>query len=498
MDVNYFKSFKKPKAPGKILYRARLGCVDFDSSFLTPVALRRSSPTCTMLTRSSNALESKNCSTKFTQDERARYNFKKENSMSISETLNRLRGSNTTLESARNPRSHSSRNQLFPTVVPVSLLQNALRDKHSVAPVRQPNPIHFHPFLLPDLSAFDKPAPYHTTMRESHLSKKTDTPSKSPLSSPTRLPVNPSINGKLLLTTPPRTTITNPGIPEREIPSPIRNSVALKPPHFYHHAKTLQSPEKFPSKLKKVINKLEKNLNDKQRHSVILSDSPLKNDIPKILNGAIKPDRHGVFKVPDSNGDPRIWGMHIKPSPSASAPPTATLYPMSGKDIVPFTGPQLQAELASYRKDKENRGSISFAEHIKTHVKVEKVKKRKKPDDESVAPSSGSGSLGSISAPGPSLPSTKDQPISSPATLSNIQPVEKDATQGIDTPQEKSTEKQWKIAHEEPLLAPESNGSQREQSSSSQMDQELLSPSLRLSSQVIPLSPSEHFIEDLQ
>ena len=52
------------------LYRAHLGCVNFDSRFLAPVALRRSSSTCTMLTRSSNALESKRCSTKFTQDKR--------------------------------------------------------------------------------------------------------------------------------------------------------------------------------------------------------------------------------------------------------------------------------------------------------------------------------------------------------------------------------------------------------------------------------------------
>src|SRR5690242_6504292 len=116
--------------------------------------------------------------------------------MSISEILNRLRGSSATLESAWNPRSNSSRDQLFPTVVPVSLVKNALRNQHSVASVRQPNPIHSSPFLLPDLSAFDKPSGYQTTMSEIQSLKKTDTLSENPLSSPTRLPVNPSITAK--------------------------------------------------------------------------------------------------------------------------------------------------------------------------------------------------------------------------------------------------------------------------------------------------------------
>ncbi len=73
--ATYARLRSQRQFPKYLLYRARLGCVNFDSRFLAPVALRRSSPTCTMLTRSSNALEQKRCSTKFTQDERARYNL---------------------------------------------------------------------------------------------------------------------------------------------------------------------------------------------------------------------------------------------------------------------------------------------------------------------------------------------------------------------------------------------------------------------------------------
>lgn len=335
---------------------------------------------------------------------------------------------------------------LSPKAVPVSVVKNALKGNQSFAPVPQPNPIDSLSLILPDLSAFDRPPRYQTTSRAIHSLKKTR--GRAPSECPS--------------TPPPRTTVTNPDTPEREIPSPLRDSVVLKRPHIYHNAETLQSPDKISSKFRKDVRKLEKRLNDKPMHSLIIGDSPLKNDVRKILEREIEPDRYGMFRVADSNGDPRVWGMHIHPhlSPSPSSPPTATLYPVKGKDIVPFTGSQLKDEWESYRKDKENLESPpSFSEHVKKHVRVEnaqKVKKRKKSVDNE--PVLGSRSLFSIFSPAP---------------LSDIQPVEKDGNQGIDTPRKKLTGKQREIAHEEPLPLAKNDVSQSGQSSSSQTERQV-------------------------
>jgi len=369
-----------------------------------------------------------------------------------------------------------------------------LKNKQSVAPVRQPYPLHpSSPCLLLDSSEVDE-RPSQSTTGTIDSSKKTRGAQSE--SRPTRLPVKSSLTVELPSRPPLRTIVIEPGTPEDEIPARLGDRTILQPPHVYHDAETLHNPVQTSSKLRKEINRLKKKLNSKLIHSVIIGDSP-KKDVAQILKGNIKPDRHGRFKVLASNGDSRVWGMHIKkPSPSKSTPPTAILYPISGKDIVPFTGSQLQAELESYGKDKENnRRSISFAEHIKENVKIQRVNKRKKlsqMDDESVAPSSRSGSLNSISSSKQSSLSSKNQAASSPSPLSDIQIVEKDASQDIGISQEKSKAKQQKIVHEEPLPASESNGSQQGQSSSSQMDQEIPSPSpvLRSSSQMDQEIPS--------
>jgi len=237
---------------------------------------------------------------------------------------------------------------------------------------------------LPDLSGFTKPdnlpASSDDTQHDSHLS-----PFK-------------------LKTPPRRTTVVDPNTPDQHIPTPDRNTAKFRSPHPYHTSATLEKPPN------KEIRKLEKNLSKKERHTVIVTESPLKKDVPAIKSGRLTPNEHGVIRVPTSTGDERVWVMHSNNNGDG----TNRLIPVKGPGFVPFLGSQLKTELDDFRTSAAP--SPTLADHIDRHVQVvPNPKKRKETspasptsDSDHSSSSATQSPLVSLSSPGVLSPSEAD------------------------------------------------------------------------------------------
>lgn len=278
-------------------------------------------------------------------------------SFSVADALARARKSGALTTPAPHPRA--ARKQITSGVS---------GDKGSIQPAKS--------LPIPDQTVFSSSSP-------KQVGQGADSTHPPLVSSPLRTTGSSALSSPNTQTPPRRTQVLEPATPDQHIPTPERTAAKLRSPHNYHFASCLENPPN------KEIQRLEKRLPKKKKHTVILNTSPLK-DVAAIKAGKFKPDSCGNIRVPSSTLEDRVWTIH----PNNNSDGTNRLIPVKGPGLVPFDGNQLSLELSDFRASPAS--SHTFKDHVEKNVKV---LKRKKIDDPS--PTSSSSSHPDILTPTP-------------------------------------------------------------------------------------------------
>ena len=107
----------------------------------------------------------------------------------------------------------------------------------------------------------------------------------------------------------------------------------LGTPCLYHF------PDYFDKPLK---NKELKSFLGKKLHTIVLTPN-FRGDITDIRQNKVEPDENGTFEVPTKR---RKYEAHEKPNPKTGI---NKLYPVSGPDMITFTGQELVSHIKTYR-----------------------------------------------------------------------------------------------------------------------------------------------------
>jgi hypothetical protein len=104
--------------------------------------------------------------------------------------------------------------------------------------------------------------------------------------------------------------------------------------------------------------------------TLILGQSPMTKDIPKIIRGEIQPDENGVATVTLSNGKKRRWKLHPENAPNG----INRLIPLDGRNIVPIPGNLMKRVFSDFQKSRDTLPSEYIRKNV---VVVDPAKKQK-------------------------------------------------------------------------------------------------------------------------